>query len=302
MKEKPIVIVICGPTACGKTDLGIQLANRINGEIVSVDSMQIYKDMNIGTAKPTKEEQSQAHHYMIDFVSPDRRYSVADFKKDSIKSINEILEKGKRPILVGGTGFYLNSLIYNIEYPEIKIDFEYRKKLNNLSNEELYERAKEIDSESIKKISTNDRKRIIRILEIFNETGKNKTQIEEQSIKPAIYDYKIFVINRERQELYERINKRVDIMVKNGLFDEVKELTEKYREFPTAMQGIGYKEVYEFYKNKNNETKDQVIDKIKENSRHYAKRQITWFKQYKDAIWLEAKNRNNVEIILEKIK
>ena len=300
--SKQKVMVICGPTASGKTKLGIEVANKINGEIISCDSMQIYKDMNIGTAKPTKLEMSQAKHYLVDFVSPTERYSVAEYKKDAEKVIEKILEEGKTPIIVGGTGLYLNSLIYGIVYPNIETDLKYREELENKVNEEglgnLYNEAKKIDPEAIEKISPNDKKRILRILEIYHQTGKNKTEIEAESrINGVKYDYRIFVLNMDREKLYERINKRVDIMIEQGLIDEVKNLLKKYNEFPTAMQGLGYKEIVEYLDNKI--TKEEAIEKIKMESRRYAKRQITWFKSYKNAIWLDAENKNNVDIILE---
>ena len=193
-KEK--VIVICGPTASGKTKLGVELAKKINGEIVSADSMQIYKEMNIGTAKPTREEMQGIKHYLIDFVDPDKRYSVADFKKDAKKAIKEILKKGKVPIIVGGTGLYIDSLIYEIDYQEIEYDEEYRNKLEDEVKEkglsELYNLAKKIDEEAIMKISPNDKKRILRILEIYHATGKTKTQLEIESRKKEVeFDYKV---------------------------------------------------------------------------------------------------------------
>ena len=195
MEDKPTVIVICGPTASGKTKLGIEVANKINGEIISADSMQIFKDMDIGTAKPTMEERKQAVHHLIDFVSPDQRYSVSDYKKDATNEIRNILKQKKAPIIVGGTGLYVNSLIYNIEYNEIKTDLNYRKKLNELDNETLYKKAMEIDRQAIEKISINDKKRIIRILEIYKSTGKNKTELEKESRKEPEFNYKIFVLN-----------------------------------------------------------------------------------------------------------
>ena len=300
--SKQKVMVICGPTASGKTKLGIEVANKINGEIISCDSMQIYKDMNIGTAKPTKLEMSQAKHYLVDFVSPTERYSVAEYKKDAEKVIEKILSEGKTPIIVGGTGLYLNSLIYGIDYPNIETDLKYREELENKVNEEglenLYNEAKKIDPEAIEKISPNDKKRILRILEIYHQTGKNKTEIEAESRKNGVkYDYRIFVLNMDREKLYERINKRVDIMIEQGLIEEVKSLVKKYTEFPTAMQGLGYKEMVEYLDNKI--TKEEAIEKIKMESRRYAKRQITWFKSYENAIWLNAENKNNVDIILE---
>ena len=298
------VIVICGPTASGKTKLSIELAKKINGEIVSCDSMQIYKDMNIGTAKPTFEEMQGIKHYLIDFISPDKRYSVAEYKIDAEKAIEEILNKGKIPIVVGGTGLYIDTIIYGIEYPKIEFDDKYRKELEEREKKEglikLYEEAKQIDEEAIKKISINDKKRILRILEIYHATGKNKTEQEIISReKGPKFDYKVFAINMDREKLYERINKRVDIMIDNGLIDEVKKLLNKYKEFPTAMQGLGYKEVKEYLENKI--SKEEMIEKIKQESRRYAKRQITWFKSYENAIWLDASNENNVGIILEEI-
>lgn len=302
--DKPKVIVICGPTASGKTSLGIKLTNRINGEIISCDSMQIYKDMDIGTAKPTLEERNAAKHYLVDFVSPDKRYSVADYKKDAEETIDKIISEGKTPIIVGGTGLYLNSLVYGIEYPNIETDLKYREELENRVLAEglgkLYDEAAEIDPEAIKKISPNDKKRILRILEIYHATGKTKTEMEIESKKKGVkYDYRIFVLNMEREKLYDRINKRVDIMIENGLEEEVRKLIEKYTKFPTAMQGLGYKEIIEYFDNKI--TRDEAIEKIKMESRRYAKRQITWFKSYKNAIWLDAENENNVDIILEEL-
>ena len=241
--EKEKVIVICGPTASGKTALSIELAKKINGEIVSCDSMQIYKEMDIGTAKPTKEEMQGIKHYMIDIISPDERYSVADYKKQAKKAIKEIISKGKVPIVVGGTGLYVDSLVYEIDYPKIEFDDKYRKELEQEVEEKglntLYEKAKEIDEEAIKKISQNDRKRILRILEIYHATGKNKTEQEKESRKnKPEFNYKVFALNMEREKLYERINKRVDIMIENGLIEEVENIYKKYNEFPTAMQGL----------------------------------------------------------------
>ena len=297
------VIVICGPTASGKTKLSIELAKKINGEIVSCDSMQIYKDMNIGTAKPTFEEMQGIKHYLIDFISPDKRYSVAEYKIDAEKAIEEILNKGKIPIVVGGTGLYIDTIIYGIEYPKIEFDDKYRKELEEREKKEglikLYEEAKQIDEEAIKKISPNDKKRILRILEIYHATGKNKTEQEIISReKGPKFDYKVFAINMDREKLYERINKRVDIMIDNGLIDEVKKLLNKYKEFPTAMQGLGYKEVKEYLENKI--SKEEMIEKIKQESRRYAKRQITWFKKNKQTIWINGLNKieDNINLII----
>ena len=303
---KPKVIVICGPTASGKTALSIELAKKINGEIISCDSMQIYKDMNIGTAKPTLEEMQGIKHYLIDFISPDERYSVADYKKDAKIAIKEILNKGKTPIIVGGTGLYIDSLIYEIEYSDIEFDEQYRKELEEIAKkdglETLYKMAKEIDEEAVKKISINDKKRIMRILEIYHSTGKNKTEQEIESRKKDVeYDYKVFALNWEREKLYDRINKRVDIMIEQGLIEEVKEIQKKYNQFPTAMQGLGYKEVVDYLNGIY--SKEEMIEKIKMETRRYAKRQLTWFRKNKQTIWLNGEDdlQNNVNIILEGI-
>lgn len=298
--DKKKVIVICGPTASGKTSLGIQIAKLVNGEIISADSMQIYKDMDIGSAKPTIEERAQAVHHLVDFVDPDRRYSVADFKKDAESKIKEILEKNKVPIIVGGTGLYVNSLIYNIHYNEVETDLEYRKMLENIDVKDLYKMAEGIDSDALKKIASTDRKRISRILEIYHSTGKTKTELEKESRHEPEYDYKIFVLNMDRQKLYDRINLRVDLMIKDGLVDEVKRMLEKYSEFPTAMQGLGYKEIVDYLNG--NCSLDEAIEKIKLETRRYVKRQLTWFRSYDDATWIESGNPENTDIILNSLK
>ena len=303
---KTKVIAICGPTASGKTALSIELAKKINGEIVSCDSMQIYRYMNIGTAKPDAQEMQGIRHYLLDIVEPNERYSVADYKRDAKKAIKEIIEKGKVPIIVGGTGLYLDSLIYEIEYQNIEFDAEYREKLEKqveeIGLETLYEEAKKIDPEAIEKISSNDKKRILRILEIYHATGKNKTEQEKESRKKEVeYDYRVFAINWDREVLYNRINKRVDIMIEQGLIEEVKEILKKYDEFPTAMQGLGYKEVVQYLKGEY--TKEEMIEKLKMETRRYAKRQLTWFRKSKQIIWLDGENgiQNNMKIILEGI-
>ena len=303
MKEK--VYVIVGPTASGKTGFSIELAKRVGGEIISADSMQIYKEMNIGTAKVTEEEAQGIKHYLIDFVSPEDRYTVSNFKKDAEEKIEEILAKGKVPIIVGGTGLYVDALIYGIEFQEMQFDEEYRESLMKKAEteeglQEIYEEAKKIDPEAIKKIFPNDKKRIIRILEIYKATGKNKTEQEQLSRQNEVkYDYKVFGIYRDRDVLYDRINRRVDIMIEQGLVDEVREIYKKYKKFPTAMQGLGYKEVVWYLENKI--SYDEMIYIIKKETRHYAKRQITWFKKTKDIVWLDMEKplEENLEIVLK---
>lgn len=302
MEEKKKVIVICGPTASGKTSLSIELAKKVDGEIVSADSMQIYKDMNIGTAKPSKEEMQGIKHYLLDYVLPDVRYSVAQYKKDAKNAIKTIISKGKTPIVVGGTGLYVDSLIYEIEYDDIEIDEKYRKELEEIAEKQglqkLYKMALEIDPIAMEKISQNDEKRIIRVLEIYKSTGKTKTEQEiESRKKPIEYDYRVFAINWDREVLYQRINKRVDIMIEQGLVEEVKNILEKYQEFPTAMQGLGYKEVVDYLNGIY--TKDEMIEKIKMETRRYAKRQLTWFRKNKQTIWLDGTKeiQDNLDII-----
>lgn len=301
---KPKIIVICGPTASGKTALSIQLAKQINGEIVSADSMQIYKDMDVGTAKPTKEEMCGIKHYLIGNVEPNCRYSVANFKVDATNAIEEILKKGKTPIIVGGTGLYVDSLVNGIEYNDFELDEKYRTELEEIAEKEglqyLYEKAKQIDPEAIKKVSVNDKKRIFRILEIYHTTGKNKTEQEIESRKKENpYEFYIFAINMDRDKLYSRINQRVDIMLQNDLVGEVKRLKQKYSTLPTAIQGLGYKEVIEYLDG--DISYDQMVDKIKQETRHYAKRQLTWFRRNKEIVWLDGTNdvQNNIDIILK---
>ena len=304
---KPIIVVIVGPTASGKTALSIELAKKINGEIISADSMQIYKDMDIGTAKVTKEEACGIKHYLVDFLSPDKRYTVSDFKKDCEQAIQEILRKEKIPIVVGGTGLYINSLIYGVEYQEMNFDEKYRKELMKKAEtsqglEEIWENVCKIDPISMKKISKNDKKRIVRVLEIYKATGKTKTELEVLSRQKDVkYKFKVFGINLEREKLYEKINYRVDLMFENGLEKEVKNLISKYSKFPTAMQGLGYKEVVQYFYGLL--TYDEMIEKIKQETRRYAKRQLTWFRRNKEIIWLDGQNslQDNVNNIIKEL-
>ncbi len=304
--QKQKVIVIGGPTGVGKTALSIELAKAIDGEIVSADSMQIYQEMNIGTAKPEEQEKQNIPHYMLDFLKPNERYSVADYKKDAKKAIQKILAKGKTPIIVGGTGLYIDSLIYEIEFPDIETDFSYRKELEEIAQKEglevLYEKAKKIDAKAMEKISKNDKKRILRVLELYHQTGKTKTQLDSESRKEPEYDYKIFAINMDRDILYNRINQRVDSMIEKGLIEEVEAIYKKYNEFPTAMQALGYKEVVEYLEQKI--SKEEMIEKIKQESRRYAKRQLTWFRKNKQTIWLNGQDTlsHNIAIILKEMK
>ena len=218
--------------------------------------------------------------------------------------MKEIISKGKVPIVVGGTGLYLEALIYNIEYNEIETDLKYREELEKIEEaeglEKLYKMANEIDKKAMEKISHKDKKRIFRVLEIYHSTGKTKTELEIESRRnEPEFDYLLFGITMDREKLYDRINKRVDLMMEQGLIEEVENLLKKYKDFPTAMQGLGYKEVVEYLKGIT--TKEEMIEKIKMETRRYAKRQLTWFRKYKNLIWIDGLNdlQNNIDIILE---
>lgn len=270
----------------------LNLLKKLIGEIVSADSMQIYQDMDIGSAKPTKDEMQGIKHYLLDFVSPKQRYSVAEYKKQAISAIEEIIKKGKTPIVVGGTGLYIDALIYHIDYPEIEFHETYRKKLEQRVKleglETLYKEATQIDEEAMKSISSNDQKRILRVLEIYHQTGKTKTQLEKESRKQKNpYDYHVFALTMDREKLYDRIEKRVDIMIEQGLIKEVEMILQKYNECPTAMQALGYKEIKEYLDGKM--TKEEAIQKVKQETRRYAKRQLTWFRKNRQTIWLNAR-------------
>lgn len=280
MKKK--LLIIAGPTAVGKTDISIKLAENLNGEIISVDSMQIYKYMDIGSAKVSTEEMRGIPHYLIDFLEPTEEFSVADFKSLAEEKINEIYNKGKLPILVGGTGLYINSLICNLSFTESEKNEEYRNELDLLAekygNEYIHNLLKEIDEESANTIHFNNRKRVIRALEVYKNTGKPFSSFVDTDIYETDYDLHYYVLNMDRSKLYERINRRVDIMVEKGLLEEVTTLKSMgLTEDMQSMKGIGYKEVLFYLDGKI--PLEEAIDKIKQGSRNYAKRQLTWFRK-----------------------
>ncbi len=300
MKRELIVIV--GATATGKTDASIELAKKINGEIISADSMLVYKDMNIGTAKPTKDEMSVVKHYMIDEFNPDDKFSIALFKSKVDEYINLITSKGKIPILVGGTGFYVNSILYNTEFTEEDDDKEYRLYLENLleikGKDYLYNMLKEVDEKSANKIHINNTKKVIRALEFYEKTKIPISQHNElEKKKQPYYNSKVFIFNRDREIIYERINKRVDTMIKNGLVEEVTELLNKgYTKNLTSMQGIGYKEIIQYLEGEC--SLNFAIDEIKKNTRRFAKRQITWFKHQINGVWIDLEKFNDMESLI----
>ncbi len=287
MKDK--LIVISGPTASGKTGLAIELANKLNGEIVSADSMQLYKLMDIGTAKPDAAELSQAKHYMIDEIMPDEEMSIATFKDLAFGYIQKIISEGKLPIICGGTGFYTNAVIYNTDFAETNVDTKYRDEMYKLAeekgNEFVHDLLRKVDEDSADKIHANNIKRVIRALEYFKETGQKISEHNEaEKAKEKFFDTKQIILNVDREKLYNKINYRVDLMVEQGLFEEVESLMKLgYKENLTSMQGIGYKEIIQYFKGE--VTKDEAIELVKQNSRRYAKKQVTWFThQVKDGI------------------
>ena len=302
MKKK--ILVIGGPTAVGKTELSIELAKRLNGEIISADSMQIYKYMDIGSAKVSKEEIDNVPHHLIDVVDPSVNFSVADYKKNGEEAIKEIISKGSIPIIVGGTGLYINSLTCNMNFTEAEKDEEYRKELDELAekhgNDYIHEMLKDIDPISYKEIHANNRKRVIRALEVYKLTGKPFSSYNAgEDFYKSDYDIYYYVLTMNRDRLYERINMRVDIMMDKGLLDECIRLKEMgYTSSMQAMQGIGYKEI--LYYLEGDIKLQEAINMIKQGSRNYAKRQLTWFRRDPRVTFLDKDRLSDVEI-LEKI-
>lgn len=299
------VVIILGPTASGKTKLSIELAKVLGGEIISADSMQIYKYMDIGTAKPGIEEMEGIKHYLIDNIFPDEEFNVTKFQELANKYIDEILQKDKQPIVVGGTGLYINSLVYNINFSETISDWELRENLTKIAEEKgnkyLHDMLKEVDPEAAEKIHENNVKRVIRAIEVFEYTKKPISYHQEISrLIPSKHDFTIIGLKLEREKLYNRINKRVDIMFEKGLVNEVKMLVEMgYHNNTIAMQGIGYKEILSYLRNEI--TLEEAKDIVKRDSRHYAKRQITWFKRLENVNWIDTDNYNNFDEIVGEV-
>ena len=286
----PKILCVVGPTASGKTAYAIDLAKGNNGEIVSCDSMQIYTYMNIGTAKATAEERAEVPHHMIDFVDPNRDYSVADFVTDARACIAEILSRGKMPVLCGGTGLYIDSVLKSVEFSPQKRDDKLRdelwKKAEQDGAESVYEILKELDPVEADKVHYNNVKRVIRAIEICKTTGMTKTEADKLSIGKPMYNPTIYGLNMPREKLYERIDRRVDIMVEQGLVGEVRQLLNMgIRRDSTAMQAIGYKELVRYIDGLCDF--ETAIEDIKRESRRYAKRQLTWFRRNPDIIWTE---------------
>jgi tRNA dimethylallyltransferase len=289
------ILIICGPTASGKTALSVECAKLLNSEIISADSLLIYKNLNIGTAKPTDEEKRGVQHHLIDVVAADKNFSVSDYENLAIPIIDNLLLNGKTPIVCGGTGFYVDSILYKRQFGNIGSDnnirMKYEKLLLEYDNQYLYNILQEKDFETAKLLHPNDIKRIIRALEIYEITGKKKSE-QKDELMPR-YNYLAVMIDYDRETLYNRINKRVDIMLSNGLIDEVEKLVDSGITIKNqSMQGIGYKEVLEYLKNDINYS--TMSDIIKKNSRNFAKRQITYFKKLSNLLKIPPKNDINI--------
>ena len=293
MSKIPL-IVVAGPTASGKTGLAIDIANYVGGEIVSADSMQIYKYMNIGSAKPTQEERARAVHHMIDFLEPDAEFSVADYTEMAHKVIADIYERGKIPIMAGGTGLYINSVVNDVTFGEMDTDYELRESLRKTAEEKgseyLLHMLSEFDEMSAKRLHPNNLRRIIRAIEFYKITGKPISEHQEETKKTqSRYNPLMLCVNWDREELYDRINRRVDMMMDEGLLDEVKRLMDMgYTKDLNSMQGIGYKEVMDYFDGK--ASLEETVEIIKQSSRRYAKRQLTWFRRDERIHYVSSEN------------
>lgn len=291
MDRKPLII-LAGPTAVGKTSLSIRLAKETGGEIISADSMQVYRHMDIGSAKITKEEMEGVPHYLVDVLEPEEEFNVVRFQQMAKEAAERIWEKGKIPLVVGGTGFYIQALLYDIDFTENDGDESYRRQLEQKASDEegaseLYEMLKAVDLKAAQEIHPRNIKRIVRALEFYHQTGKKISEHNEtQRQKMSPYNYAYFVLTDERGRLYERIDRRVDLMMEQGLLDEVRYLKERgVRKDSTAMQGLGYKELYAYLEGEY--PLDEAVRIIKRDTRHFAKRQLTWFKRERDVIWTD---------------
>lgn len=301
MKEK--LVVLTGPTAVGKTSVSVDLAKKLNGEIISADSMQIYKGMDIGTAKATKEEMKGVTHHLIDFVKPNQHFTVANYKEHATKLIRNLNKSGKLPIITGGTGLYINSIVYQLDFVNIPPNNELREELENTAKNEgkkkLLDMLMDVDPIAGKRYHVNDTQRIIRALEITLLSGKTIDQYGSNFRKPnEKYDILIYCLYMDRQRLYDGINKRVDLMIEKGLVDEVKLLIEKgYSKDLVSMKAIGYKEIIDYLQGEVD--LDTSVEKIKKLSRNYAKRQLIWFRRDKRIKWIDIESFDSKDHLVE---
>ena len=304
-QEKKPLIILTGPTAAGKTSLSIELAKSIGGEIISADSMQVYKKMDIGTAKIRPEEMQGVPHYLIDELDPSEEFNVVAFVEKSKEAMKKIYATGHIPIIVGGTGFYIQALLYDIDFSQHEDKESYRKELEQLAKEKgkeyLYEILKKKDPEYAEITHCNNVKKVIRALEYYKETGKKLSEHnEEQRQKESPYNFAYFVLYHDREELYDRINRRVDLMMEDGLLFEVESLIkEGYTKNLVSMQGLGYKEFFDYFDGRM--TLEDTVDKIKKDTRHFAKRQLTWFRREKEVIWLNKKEYEQEKDLLDSV-
>lgn len=292
------IIVITGPTATGKSALAVNLAKAISGEVISADSMQIYRGMDVGTAKITEAETEGVPHHMIDIVDPKTRFTVAEYQKIAIETINSVFERGNIPIICGGTGLYINSILFEMNFSnyDTELKAKVRELASTLDKQELWDYLNSLDSERASELSPNDTKRVSRAIEIA--ISGTKPDVDETQL--SRYNAKIYILTGDREDIYERINKRVDIMLDNGLVNEVKALIDEGIEPDSqAIQGIGYKEISAFLRGEC--TLSDAVELVKQKSRNYAKRQLTWFRRYyKDAKWLDYKEKEeNLDFILK---
>lgn len=295
------IIAVCGPTAVGKTKYAIEAAKAFGGEVVSCDSMQLYKYMDIGSAKPTAEELAQVPHHLVDLIDPADAFSVAEYQKLAREAIEDIFDRGKVPVIAGGTGLYLNSLLYDMDFSNAKQDQNLRlqleKEAEEFGPEYLHNKLRELDSEAASRIHPNNIKKVVRAIE-GALSGDNIKDFKECNTKVKDFERILIGLTRDREELYDRINLRVDLLVEQGLFDEVKGLLDKgLTESDISMKGIGYKEIIGYFNGKY--TEEEAIDLIKKNTRHLAKRQITWFKRYEDIHWIDISQYQNDEKAIE---
>lgn len=296
MTEKRPMVILTGPTAVGKTALSIELAKKINGSIISADSMQVYRHMDIGSAKVMPEEMEGVRHYLIDEFDPDEEFHVVKFVERAKEHLEEIYAEGKIPIIAGGTGFYIQALLYNIDFTEQECDEAYRTGLEQLATEKgagyLHDMLREVDPASADAIHANNIKRVIRALEFYHLSGKRISEHnEKEREKKSPYNFAYFVLNDDRAHLYQNIDKRVDLMIEQGLVGEVQKLKDMgFHRDMVSMQGLGYKEILDYLDGKT--TLEEAVYIIKRETRHFAKRQLTWFRRERDVIWFDKQTYN----------
>ncbi|HRY36600.1 MAG TPA: tRNA (adenosine(37)-N6)-dimethylallyltransferase MiaA [Candidatus Magasanikbacteria bacterium] len=306
MKNKlPKLVVICGPTASGKTDLAIDLAKKFNGEIINADSRQIYKEMSIATAKPLRVESQKLkaesfneyvvdgiNHYLLDIIKPDESFTLSDYKEQAFKAIKEIIKKDKTPFLVGGTGLYIKAIVDNLDIPKVEPNLALRRELENKTPEERLLLLKENDPETYEKIDLQNPRRVIRALEVVLSTGESF--LSQQKKGKSLFNALQLGIKIDRESLYDRINSRCERMIETGLVQEAKKLAQKYSWDLPSMSGIGYRQMRDYIEGKM--SLDEALDWLKQDTRHYAKRQMTWFKKDENIHWVE--NEKQAEKIL----